>query len=89
MTYQSIKDTFPDSMMGNQLKLRGLIVTENDIADAPYSYKKKVYGFFKAERHYKSSDGVEFYISNYWDITNIQSIIDFAEKQGWKVETIK
>ena len=89
MTYQSIKDTFPDSMMGNQLKLRGLIVTENDIADAPYSYKKKAYGFFKAERHYKSSDGVEFYISNYWDITNIQSIIDFAEKQGWKVETIK
>ena len=89
MTYQSIKDTFPDSMMGNQLKLRGLIVTENDIADAPYSYKKKAYGCFKAERHYKSSDGVEFYISNYWNITNIQSIIDFAEKQGWKVETIK
>ena len=89
MTYQSIKDTFPDSMMGNQLKLRGLIVTENDIADAPYSYKKKAYGFFKAERHYKSSDGVEFYISNNWNITNIQSIIDFAEKQGWKVETIK
>lgn len=89
LTYQLIKETFPDSLMGNQLKLRGLIVSEKDIADAPYSYKKKAYGCFKADRHYKSSDGVEFYISNNWNITNIQSIIDFAKKQGWTVNTIQ
>ena len=89
LTYQQIKETFPDSMMGNKLKLYGLIVTEKDIADASYSYKKKAYGCFKADRHYKSSDGVEFYISNYWNITNIQSIIDFAEQQGWNVKANK
>ena len=89
MDIKEIKETFPDSMMGNKLKLYGLIVTEKDIADASYSYKKKAYGCFKADRHYKSSDGVEFYISNYWNITNIQSIIDFAEQQGWNVKANK
>ncbi|MCM1141507.1 MAG: hypothetical protein NC453_23295, partial [Muribaculum sp.] len=84
-TFDQIKETFPDSMMGPTLKLIGLIVKGKDLKDAPYSYQKKAYGFFNSSRKMTSSDGIEYYISNYWNITNIQSIIDFAKAQGWEV----
>ena len=87
LSYEELKETFPDSLMGNSLKLIGLIVKEEDVKNAPYSYQKKAYGFFKAERRYKDVNGVEFFVSNYWNITNIQNIIDFAEQQGWIVES--
>ena len=86
LTFKELKEIFPDSMMGGQLKLIGLIVKAEDVEKAPYSYKKKAYGYFKAERRYKDSNGIEFFVSNYWNITNIQSIIDFASQQGWSVE---
>lgn len=89
LSYDELKAIFPDSMMGNSLKLKGLIVRAEDVKNAPYSYQKKAYGFFKAERRYKDVNGVEFFVSNYWNITNIQSIIDFAEQQGWKIEIQK
>ena len=84
-TFDELKEVFPDSMMGNNLKLIGLIVKRKDVEKASYEYQKKAYGFFKKERKYTSADGVDFYINNYWNITNIQSIIDFAQAQGWEV----
>ena len=87
LSFDEIKEIFPDSMMGNSLKLIGLIVKDEDVKNAPYSYQKKAYGFFKAERRYKDVNGVEFFVSNYWNITNIQNIIDFAEQQGWTIES--
>lgn len=84
-TFEELKTKFPDTMMGDK-SLIGLIVRVEDVEKAPYSYKKKAYGFFKANRKYKDVDGVEFYVSNWWDITNVQHIIDFAEQQGWSVE---
>ncbi len=88
MKYSEIKETFPDTMLGKDLKLIGLIVTRQEIENAIDSYKKRAYGFYKKRKFY-SSDGVEFYVSNWWDITNIDSIIKFAKEQGWTVETIK
>ena len=88
MKYSEIKETFPDSMLGKKLKLIGLIVTRQEIENAAESYKQKAYGFYKKRKFY-SSDGVEFYVSNWWNITNIDSIIKFAKEQGWTVETIK
>ena len=87
LSYEELKDIFPDSMMGNSLKLIGLIVKEDDVKNAPYSYQKKAYGYFKPERRYKDVNGVDFFVSNYWNITNIQNIIDFAEQQGWIIES--
>lgn len=84
--FDTLKETFPDSMMGDKLKLIGLIVKAKDVQQASYSYQKKAYGYFKKERKYKDADGVEFFVSNYWNITNIQSIIDFATEQGWEVK---
>ncbi len=85
-TFEDLKATFPDSMMGNALKLIGFIVKADDVKNAPYSYQKKAYGYFKAERRYKDVNGEEFFVSNNWNITNIQNIIDFAKQQGWTIE---
>ena len=89
MKYSEIKETFPDSMLGKELKLIGLIVTRQEIENAVETYKKRAYGFYKKDRKFYSSDGVEFYVSNWWNITNIDSIIKFAKEQGWTVETTK
>ena len=89
MKYSEIKETFPDTMLGKDLKLIGLIITRQEIENAVESYKKRAYGFYKKDRKFYSSDGVEFYISNWWNITNIDSIIKFAKEQGWTVETTK
>ena len=89
MKYSEIKETFPDTMLGKDLKLIGLIVTRQEIESSVESYKKRAYGFYKKDRKFYSSDGVEFYVSNWWNITNIDSIIKFAKEQGWTVETIK
>ena len=89
MKYSEIKETFPDSMLGKELKLIGLIVTRQEIIEnAIERYKQRAYGFYKKRKFY-SSDGVEFYVSNWWNITNIDSIIKFAKEQGWTVETTK
>lgn len=87
LSYEELKDIFPDSMMGNSLKLKGLIVKEDDVKNAPYSYQKKAYGYFRPERRYKDVNGVDFFVSNNWNITNIQNIIDFAKQQGWIIES--
>lgn len=90
MEYSEIKETFPDSMLGKELKLIGLIVTRQEIIEnAIERYKQRAYGFYKKDRKFYSSDGVEFYVSNWWNITNIDSIIKFAKEQGWTVETTK
>ena len=47
-SFEELKTTFPDSMMGNELKLLGFIVKEKDVENSVYSYKKKAYGYFKA-----------------------------------------
>ena len=87
ITFDQLKQEFPDTMMGDKLKLLGLIVKAKDLENAPYSYQKKAYGFFKKGRKYTSGDGIEYCVSNYWNITNIQSIIDYAVEKGWDVTT--
>lgn len=90
MKYSEIKETFPDSMLGKELKLIGLIVTRQEIIEnAIERYKQRAYGFYKKDRKFYSSDGVEFYVSNWWNITNIDSIIQFAKEQGWTVGPTK
>lgn len=48
MKYSEIKETFPDSMLGKELKLIGLIVTRQEIIEnAIERYKQRAYGFYK------------------------------------------
>ena len=53
MKYSEIKETFPDTMLGKDLKLIGLIVTRQEIESSSVeSYKKRAYGFYKKNRKF-------------------------------------
>ncbi|SEV82901.1 AAA domain (dynein-related subfamily) [Prevotella sp. khp7] len=76
-TFQEIKNTFPDSMLGN-IGSRGLIVEADKALD---SYER-----YYTPDLYTSSDGVSFRIYKQWTVINIGNIINFAKTQGWTVE---
>lgn len=78
LTFEQIKQTFPDSML-NGVPGPGLIV-KGDVDLASYSRYYK-YG-------YESSDGINYSIYKQWTIGNIQAIIEFAKKQNWSVEKL-
>ena len=78
LTIAQLKQTFPDSML-NGVPGPGLIVEES-VGLASYS---RYYS-----SGYISNDGIKYSIYKQWTIGNIQNIIDFAEKQNWKVDKL-
>lgn len=78
LTFEQIKQTFPDSML-NGVPGPGLIV-KGDVDLASYSR------YYKSG--YESSDGTNYSIYKQWTIGNIQAIIEFAKKQNWSVEKL-
>lgn len=78
LTFEQIKQTFPDSML-NGVPGPGLIV-KGDVDLASYSR------YYKSG--YESSDGINYSIYKQWTIGNIQAIIEFAKKQNWFVEKL-
>lgn len=78
LTFELIKQTFPDSML-NGVPGSGLIV-KSDVDLASYSR------YYKSG--YESSDGINYSIYKQWTIGNIQAIIEFAKKQNWMVEKL-
>lgn len=78
LTFEQIKQTFPDSML-NGVPGPGLIVKE-DVDLASYSR------YYKSG--YKSGDGINYSIYKQWTIGNIQAIIEFAKKHDWSVEKL-
>lgn len=78
LTFEQIKQTFPDSML-NGVPGPGLIV-KGDVDLASYSR------YYKSG--YESSDGINYSIYKQWTIGNIQAIIEFAKKQNWSVEKL-
>lgn len=78
LTFELIKQTFPDSML-NGVPGPGLIV-KSDVDLASYSR------YYKSG--YESSDGINYSIYKQWTIGNIQAIIEFAKKQNWMVEKL-
>ena len=78
LTFEQIKQTFPDSML-NGVPGPGLIV-KGDVDLASYSR------YYKSG--YESSDGINYSIYKQWTIGNIQAIIEFAKKQSWSVEKL-
>lgn len=78
LTFEQIKNTFPDSML-NGVPGPGLIV-KSDVDLASYSR------YYKSG--YESSDGINYSIYKQWTTGNIQAIIEFAKKQNWTVEKL-
>ena len=77
MTYEDIRNTFPDEMLGNVAN-RGLIVKADTQLDS--------YSRYYTAKIFTSSDGVAYKIYKQWIVANINNIIEFAKKQGWSVE---
>ena len=80
LTFQEIKDTFPDSMLVHSLH-RGLIAS----ADTPLDS----YGRYYSPEQFTSSDGVTFRIYKQWTEANINNIINFAKSQGWNIKVFE
>lgn len=78
LTFDQIKETFPDSML-NGIPGPGLIV-KADVDLASYS---RYYRF-----GYESSDGIKFSIYKQWTRGNVPAIIEFAKNQNWTVEKL-
>lgn len=78
LTFDQIKETFPDSML-NGIPGPGLIVkAEVDLASYSRYYR---FG-------YESSDGIKFSIYKQWTRGNVPAIIEFAKNQNWTVEKL-
>ena len=45
--------------------------------------------FTEERKRLRSTDGITFVVYNQWGIFNINTIVDFANKQGYNVEIIR
>lgn len=75
LSYEEIKTTFPDSMLGKIPHARLIVEASENLQ----SYSRYYTGI------YKTSDNKEFKIYKQWTRVNIQNMIDFAKQQGWSV----
>ena len=75
LSYEEIKTTFPDSMLGKIPHARLIVEASENLQ----SYSRYYTGI------YKTSDNKEFKIYKQWTRGNIQNMIDFAKQQGWSV----
>lgn len=75
LSYEEIKTTFPDSMLGKIPHARLIVEASENLQ----SYSRYYTGI------YKTSDNKEFKIYKQWTKGNIQNMIDFAKQQGWSV----
>ncbi len=80
LTFQEIKDKFPDSLLGN-VAHRGLIVSTNTSLDS--------YARYYSPEEFTSSDGITFKIYKQWTINNIDNIVNFAKEQGIDIRVIE
>jgi len=78
LTFQQIKETFPDSLLGEGISHRGLIVSDDTPLDS--------YSRYYTPEHFSSSDGVSFRVFKQWTVSNIDNIIDFARNQGMNID---
>ena len=80
MTYNDIKEMFPDKMLGDVV-YKGLIVPIDTSLD---SYSRYYSGI-----QFKSSDGIAFRFFKQWTKVNIGNIIKFAQEHDMDVQEIK
>ena len=80
LTYQEIKDLFPDSLMGDTT-YKGLIAS-TDIQLGSYAR-------YYSPEILTSADGVSFKIFKQWTYLNISNIINFGKEHGFNIEIIE
>ena len=81
LTFQEIKDIFPDSLLGEERQHRGLIAS----IETPLGSYQRYY----SPETFTSFDGVSFRIYKQWTYLNINNIINFGKEHGFDIEVIE
>lgn len=87
LTFNEIKQVFPDDLILSKYRGRGLIVSVEDLSNSPLEpiYRNKRYYFDTKEFWLKSSDGIYFVVNNQWDINCINNIINVGRDAGFDI----
>jgi 5-methylcytosine-specific restriction endonuclease McrBC GTP-binding regulatory subunit McrB len=80
LTYQEIKDLFPDSLMGDTT-YKGLIASTDTQLGS--------YARYYSPETLTSADGVSYKIFKQWTYQNIGNIINFGKEHGFNIEIIE
>lgn len=87
LTFNEIKQVFPDDLILSKYRGQGLIVSVEDLSNSPLEpiYRNKRYYFDTKEFWLKSSDGIYFVVNNQWDINCINNIINVERDAGFDI----
>lgn len=87
LTFNIIKQVFPDDLILSKYRGQGLIVSVEDLSNSPLEpiYRNKRYYFDTKEFWLKSSDGIYFVVNNQWDINCINNIINVGRDAGFDI----
>lgn len=87
LTFNEIKQVFPDDLILSKYRGQGLIVSVEDLSNSPLEpiYRNKRYCFDTKEFWLKSSDGIYFVVNNQWDINCINNIINVGRDAGFDI----
>lgn len=87
LTFNEIKQVFPDDLILSKYRGQGLIVSVEDLSNSPLEpiYRNKRYYFDTKEFWLKSSDGIYFVVNNQWDINCINNIINVGRDAGFDI----
>ena len=87
LTFNEIKQVFPDDLILSKYRGQGLIVSVEDLSNSPLEpiYRNKRYYFDTKEFWLKSSDGIYFVVNNQWDINCRNNIINVGRDAGFDI----
>ena len=87
LTFNEIKQVFPDDLILSKYRGQGLIVSVEDLSNSSLEpiYRNKRYYFDTKEFWLKSSDGIYFVVNNQWDINCINNIINVGRDAGFDI----
>ena len=87
LTFNEIKQVFPDDLILSKYRGQGLIVSVEDLSNSPLEpiYRNKRYYFDTKEFWLKSSDGIYFVVNNQWNINCINNIINVGRDAGFDI----
>lgn len=86
LTFAQLSDIFPKNLQGSY----GVIRTISDIESSSQDKKdlKSRYTMSSPEYILKSSDGIEFVVSNQWGTYNFINFIKHIENMGWAITNL-
>lgn len=87
LTFEQLKDIFPDNLMPSKWRRLGLLATTDTIEASQKSERERRKWYYYPDEEYKlkSVEGITFYVNNQWSSETIQAILKIAETDGWEI----